>query len=669
MGLGGGLSGANVDQRSIRWLQARSFQAQLAIVALTYYLAGELGLRLSLVGNSVTPLWPPTGVAVVALLALGRRSWPAITVAALAVNLPIGPTIPAAVLIAVGNTLAPLVAVALLERVDFRLNLARVRDVAALVFLGAFVAMAVSATIGTFALYGADEVTGHNLAGAWSVWWTGDAMGVLIVAPFLWSFWSTPVRPGRHRMLHVAGCSGALLGACAIAFAASTPILFIVVPVVALLSWRFGQRGAARADLVVSVIATIVAAHEVGPFADLSLLARMVTLQSFNATVVFTSLLLAAAISQRAEFAAAQREAVETLQRSLLPDQLPDVPGLELAARYIPASKHVELGGDWYDVIALEHGRYGLVIGDVAGHGILAAAVMGKLRMTLRASAFDGSSCGAVLERVNALLRDVQAGATATVWYGRYDPRDGTLEYANAGHVPPLLAGDDGAEPRFLDDVHGPPLGAVAGVCFSHSRHTLEDGTTLLLYTDGLIERRNASIDDGLASLSAQMRSTDADLQTACDEVIHALVADPAEDDIAVLAVRLRASGEALHIRRPAVPASVPQVRHLLQVWLSEHGVGDDDAFEILVATTEACANVVTHAYGLQVGAMDVTARLSQEGVRVVVADDGGWRTAATNGGGRGLTIMRSVMDDVEIVTTPKTEVRMARRLIGSTHE
>ncbi|HTL87050.1 MAG TPA: SpoIIE family protein phosphatase [Acidimicrobiia bacterium] len=653
----------------MRWLEARSRHEQLAIVALTYYLAGELGLRLSLVGHSVTPLWPPTGVAVVALLALGRRAWPAITLAALAINLPIGPTVPAAALIAVGNTLAPLVAVALLERANFRINLGRVRDVAALVFLAAFTAMSVSATIGTAALYGAGEVTRHNLAGAWSVWWTGDAMGVLIVAPFLWSFWGTPARTGRRRMLEIVGCSGVLLGTCAMAFVPSTPVLFIVVPVVAFVSWRFGQRGAARADLVVSVIATIVAAHEVGPFADLSLLARMVTLQSFNATVVFTSLLLAAAVSQRADLAAAQREAVETLQRSLLPDRLPDVPGLELAARYIPASQHVELGGDWYDVIALENGRYGLVIGDVAGHGILAAAVMGKLRMTLRAYAFDGSSCGSVLERVNSLLRDVQEGATATVWYGRYDPRDRTLEYANAGHVPPLLAGADGAEPTFLDDVHGPPLGAVSGVSFSHSRRRLDDGATLLLYTDGLIERRNTSIDDGLASLRAQAHRNGTDLQTACDDVIHALVADAAEDDIAMLAVRLQGTGEEQHIRRPAVPASVPQVRHMLQVWLADRGIGGDDAFEILVATTEACANVVTHAYGLKAGAMDVTAHLSEQRVHVVVADDGGWRTAATNDGGHGLTIMRSVMDHVEIVTTPKTEVRMARRLLESTNE
>jgi anti-sigma regulatory factor (Ser/Thr protein kinase) len=319
--------------------------------------------------------------------------------------------------------------------------------------------------------------------------------------------------------------------------------------------------------------------------------------------------------------------------------------------------------------MALENGRYGIVIGDVAGHGIIAAAMMGKIRMALRAYAFDGNSCGAVLARLNALLRDVPEGATATVWYGSYDPRDRTLEYSNAGHLPPLLSGADGAATQFLKEVHGPPLGAIGGVRFSQSQRVLDEGSTLLLYTDGLIERRNTSIDNGLAALRAQMRRNGTDLQAACDALILDLVAEAAEDDIAVLAMRLCGETSEFHIRRPAVPASVPQVRHLLHTWLTDHEVTGDDSFEVLIATTEACANVVTHAYGLKVGAMDVNARLSGHGILVVVTDDGRWRTAATNDGGRGLSIIRSVMDEVEIVTTPRTEVRMERRLIGSTRE
>ena len=661
------MTAATEDHQFLGWLGARSFRLQLAIVAVTYYAAGELGLRLSLVGRSVTPLWPPTGVAVVALLAFGRRTWPAVTVAALAINLPIGPTLPAALVIAVGNTVAPLAAGVLLERARFRIDLGRVRDAAALVFLGAFTAMAISATIGTLALYGADEVTGHNFAGAWSVWWTGDAMGVLIVAPFLWSF--RRAQADRDRAVEAIALSALLLGVCTVALSARTPMLFLVVPVVGLIAWRFGQQGAARADLVVSVLATIVAAHEVGPFAGRSLLERMVMLQSFNATIVFMSLLLAAAVSHRADVAAAQRKAVETLQRSLLPDRIPDVPGLEVATRYIPASEHIELGGDWYDVFALEKGRYGFVIGDVAGHGIIAAAIMGKIRMALRAYAFDGGSCGEVLGRVNALLRDVQDGATATVWYARYNPRDRTLEYANAGHVPPLLSETQGVVPQYLTEVHGPPLGAIAGMQYLQSQRVLDAGSTLLLYTDGLIERRSVSIDDGLSALRTHSSFNGTDLQVTCDTILHTLGAESAEDDVAVLAVHLRGLSNELRIRRPAIPSSVPEIRHVLEAWLSEHRISSDDSFEILVAATEACANVVAHAYGLRTGSIDLAAQLDDEGVRVVVSDDGGWRTTTTAGGGRGLSIIRSVMDNVEIIRSPKTEVRMQRRLIGSSNE
>ena len=437
------------------------------LVALTYYVAGEIGLRLSLVGHSVTPLWPPTGVAVVALLALGSRTWPAVTIAAVAINVPLGPTVPAALLIAVGNTVAPLAAVALLKAVQFRIDLARVRDAAALVLLGALAAMAISATVGTLALLWSGAIAGHHFAGAWSVWWTGDAMGVLIVAPFLWSLAHHTEHRKRRPSWEVIAAAGALFVVCGIVMAADLPLWFVIVPVLGVIAWRFGQRGAARADLVVSVIATIVAARELGVFQGMSLVGRMITLQSFNATVVFTSLLLAAAVSQRADIAAVQRDAVETLQRSLLPDRLCEVPGLELAARYIPANDQVELGGDWYDVFSLHDGRYGVVIGDVAGHGILAAAIMGKIRTALRAFASDGSSPGTALERLNSLLGDLREGATATVWYGQYDPSSHLLVFTNAGHVPPLVVDAHGAQ--YLEDVHGPPVGALDRTHFGES--------------------------------------------------------------------------------------------------------------------------------------------------------------------------------------------------------
>src|SRR5487761_813719 len=160
---------------------------QLAVVTLAYWLAAIVSLRLALVHGQVTPIWPPTGIALVAILVFGRRVWPAVFVGALAVNLPIGPTPLGAAFIAAGNTLAPLTAAALLRRAHFRIELDRLRDAAAIIVLGALAAMTISATIGTSVLVLWGGVPLDSFWSTWAVWWTGDAMGVLLVAPFILS--------------------------------------------------------------------------------------------------------------------------------------------------------------------------------------------------------------------------------------------------------------------------------------------------------------------------------------------------------------------------------------------------------------------------------------------------------------------------------------------------
>jgi integral membrane sensor domain MASE1 len=160
---------------------------QAAVVALSYWLAASASLRLALVHGQVTPIWPPTGIALVAILVFGRRVWPAVFLAALAVNLPIGPSPLGAAFIAAGNTLAPLVAAALLKRAGFRIALDRLRDAAAIIVLGALLAMTISATFGTSVLVLWGGVPLESFWSTWAVWWTGDAMGVLLVAPFILS--------------------------------------------------------------------------------------------------------------------------------------------------------------------------------------------------------------------------------------------------------------------------------------------------------------------------------------------------------------------------------------------------------------------------------------------------------------------------------------------------
>src|SRR5919201_2083380 len=169
---------------------------QLALVALAYAVAARLSLNLALVHGQVTPIWPPTGIALVAFLVIGRRVWPAIGLAAFAVNLPIGPSPLGAALIAVGNTVAPLIAAEVLRRVGFHRELDRLRDALAIIFIGALSGMAISATVGSSVLMLSGAVGPEQFWPTWAVWWTGDAMGVLLVAPFLFSLIPRPeIRP------------------------------------------------------------------------------------------------------------------------------------------------------------------------------------------------------------------------------------------------------------------------------------------------------------------------------------------------------------------------------------------------------------------------------------------------------------------------------------------
>jgi integral membrane sensor domain MASE1/anti-sigma regulatory factor (Ser/Thr protein kinase) len=644
---------------------ARETFVRWVIVAVAYYAAARVGLRLALVGQSVTPLWPPTGLALVALLAWRRRMWPAILVAAFAVNAPITPTYAAAAVIAVGNTIAPIVAVLLLQSVGFRARLDRVRDAVALIFLGALVSMTISATIGSLALVWSNADTAGGFMQTWLVWWTGDAMGVLIFAPFLWAAFSPPPRGFETRsVIEIVAIVVVLAGACELAFVSGNRVMFVVLPVVGWTAWRFAQRGASVVALAVSVAATIAAVHDAGPFRGESLSDAMVALQSFNATVAFTAIFIAAAVTERERTVERQHQVAETLQRSLLPETLPTVPDVAVAARYIPASADVELGGDWYDIIALRDGRIAFAVGDVAGHGVAAAAAMGQIRMALRAYALIDLTPSQALGRLNRMLEDLQPGAMATVWYGHYDPVARTLVFSNAGHLPPLLIGSEGT--FYLEEVHGPPIGAVATVDYRQGSCRLAIDATLILYTDGLVERRRVPIDTGLLVLRDSVRTAPRELEPLCDHFLRALLDAPPEDDVALLAIRpLSLVDRPLHLTKPAIPSAVPEARRAIRSWLQQNSVPLDDTFEILVATSEAHTNAVRHAYGVTPGIVKIAASIAGDELQVSVKDEGTWRTAPSHyDGGRGIALMRSLMDDVEIESTSEgTEVRMRRML------
>jgi len=271
------------------------YLARAAAIGIAYWAVARLSLNVALVHGQVTPIWPPTGIALVTFLLLGRRMWPAIALAAFAVNLPLGPSPVGAGLIACGNTLAPLVSTELLRRAGFHRELDRMRDAIAIVVLGALVGMTISATIGTAVLTLSGAVPVGKLAATWAVWWAGDATGVLLVAPMLLSFVPRPgLRPlGWRRGIELTVLLIAIGVVTYFLFENQFRLEYLVLPLIAVAAWRFRLRGAAPAALIASVIAAWAAVNGVGPFASENLLEKMVTLQAFNVSLSLASFLLA----------------------------------------------------------------------------------------------------------------------------------------------------------------------------------------------------------------------------------------------------------------------------------------------------------------------------------------------------------------------------------------
>lgn len=361
---------------------------------------------------------------------------------------------------------------------------------------------------------------------------------------------------------------------------------------------------------------------------------------------------------------ARQRSVAETLQHALLPDRLPDVPGVESAARYIAGGPGVGVGGDWYDVIQLPGGAIALAMGDVVGRGEKAASLMGQLRNAVRAFSAERVSPAGLVYRLNRLLLSMGGEAMATMIYAILDPDTGTLRFSNAGHPPPLIVGSNGSA-SFVEDRGGIPLGALSRSEYHESVASLQPGSTLFLYTDGVVEDRTMTLDEGMRRLLEAASQADGDLDAVCDHVIRrSLAGRTVADDAALLVMRLLPFGDELTLRLPATPSVLAPLRTTLRRWLAGSGASEQAVYEILVAAGEAFANVIQHAHGLTSATFDVTAHRGDELV-IRVRDEGRWRPRNKSGGGRGLSIMRAFMDSVEVNTTEAgTEVIMRRKLL-----
>jgi anti-sigma regulatory factor (Ser/Thr protein kinase)/putative methionine-R-sulfoxide reductase with GAF domain len=371
----------------------------------------------------------------------------------------------------------------------------------------------------------------------------------------------------------------------------------------------------------------------------------------------------APAIDRARLFEALDREhrSAVALQRSLLPDRLPDIVGIEAAARYLPARD--EVGGDWYDVIDLPGGTVGVAIGEVAGHGLRAASLMGQLRTGLRAYALDGHAPGETLKRLDRLLQTVSGLGMATSAYAVVDPATGDLRYASAGHLPPIIV-RRGREAEVLAASTAPPLGSLPFAAYHEVQERLEPGDTLLLYTDGLIERRGEPLTDGLERLRA-VAAGSGSAEQLCQRVIDELVPPHGgDDDIAVVALRLLPVAGPLRVRFAADPRVLSQMRRIVGRFLKTHHADPSEAAAITLACGEACANAIEHAYAPGVAYFELQAEHTDGVVTMTVRDTGRWRAARGVNRGRGLKMIAAAVDELDVRTTDAgTEVVMRHRL------
>lgn len=345
-----------------------------------------------------------------------------------------------------------------------------------------------------------------------------------------------------------------------------------------------------------------------------------------------------------------QRAATEIMQRLLLPDALPQIPGMRFSAKYLPAGSGIKVGGDWYDVFQLSSGRVAFVIGDVVGRGVLAASVMAEIRTALRAYMVRGHELTEVIAMLNELLVTMGRSRGATLAILELDPEAEELEIAIAGHLPPLLIEPHG-EARLLEQTPGLPVGIRTGHDYQSCRYPFPTGSRLLLYTDGLIERRHESIDEGFERLTiaAQAAAQRTDSSFA-DRIYRALIDEaPLEDDVALLAIEAVPLEDTLMMTLPARPNVLGGLRNTLGRWLRLVGANENELFDVTLSASEAATNAIEHAYGAREATFSVRCEHDADQVAVTVRDAGRWRTARSHGGGRGLEIMRSLADGVTV--------------------
>jgi serine phosphatase RsbU (regulator of sigma subunit)/anti-sigma regulatory factor (Ser/Thr protein kinase) len=354
-----------------------------------------------------------------------------------------------------------------------------------------------------------------------------------------------------------------------------------------------------------------------------------------------------------------------SLQRSLLSQDLPAIDGLELFGRYQAGSAGMEVGGDWYDVIRRSDGIVHITVGDVAGRGIAAAVLMGQMRNAFRAYAYDHTSPAELLRRMR---RHIAGEEMATAVCLTLDPYTQELTYASAGHPPSLLVGSSSGTVTRLDRAGAPPLGFAAAETIHENDVELRSPSTLVAYTDGLIEHRGWSIDAGIDMLADVLAaSTHLGAEALAGRITDRVAARVnSGDDIALLIVRVAGVPARMDIEIPSDPAALAWLRRRLRGWLALRGLSDEERDDAVLSVSEACNNAIEHGYqGGDTGTIHLVLEHGPRELGITIEDHGAWRTPIPDPErGRGIQIMRAVMNEARIEhASGGTRVTLMRRL------
>ncbi len=343
-----------------------------------------------------------------------------------------------------------------------------------------------------------------------------------------------------------------------------------------------------------------------------------------------------------------QRETALALQHAILgPADLPH----GFAVRYQAASRPLQVGGDWFDIVDLDDGRIALIVGDCVGHGLAAATVMGQMRSACRALLFDNPSPAAALAGMDRFAARLPGAQCTTAVCAVLNRETGELVYSSAGHPPPILVHADGST-RMLDDGHTIALGVRSNWPRPEARVTIPARSTLLLYTDGLVERRRSALHHGISRAAALLQEgRTSTLDELANQIMSGLAPSGGyQDDVVLLLYRHPAP---LELKFPADVSQLAPARTALRTWLTQARVDPDQTVDVLVAAGEAVANAIEHGHRhTPEGTIVLGATALVDQVQLTITDTGSWKPpqpAAETNRGRGIALMRGLMQDVTI--------------------